>query len=216
MGVDYYGYSCVRTEPISAKYRPATTTWAREDQEDFEREIAALKPEERALALMLNGVGRDASGGYVYPVEFERNDALTEAFYKEYEDKEDFIGVCWEKNRIYFRTADTKLAEAGRSYSGYADFYHVLARLHGGQAHHLPYMPPSTDAAPEHGFVEAEQCMNCLRGLDKVRDTFVLPSWTPDQADGDENTEMHADSWFFRDFYRVMYNGANGGVVRIS
>lgn len=225
MGVDFYGYSCVRTEPIPAKYRPKTKLWSKEAQEEFERDIKWLSQDEQALVLALKGISRDLAGRYVYPLEIEFDDALVDEFHTEYGAKEDYIGVCWQKNRIYFKTPETKEGAAGRSYSGYGDFRNTLTRLYKVPAHLMPYLPPSTDSAPEHGFVDAEQCMSCLKGLDQVRDKFVARDWLPDPEKFGINTDhrfedktddLHEDSWFFREFYSTMYVGANGGVVLVS
>lgn len=226
MGVDYYGYSNVRIEPIPAEFRPRIARWSAEKQAEFEHKYEATDHDVRPLILAMNGISRDHTGKFVYPIEVKHDaEDAADAFYAKYCDEPNFIGVCWQKNRMYWKTEDTKKGCADRSYSGFGDFRALLHKLYNLPAHLAPYIPPSTDCAPEHGYIDTEQCMSCLRGLDKVRDTFVPKEWTPDPEKYGINTDhrfthtsddIHQDSWFFREFYCVMTLGAEGGVVLVS
>ena len=226
MGVDFTGYSCVRTEPIHAKYRAKISRMSPEAQEDFTKDLLTLRRDEMALCMALNGVSRDAATGQlVFPEKIEIAEETQNAFYAEYEKNPDFLAVSWHKNKVYLKTADTKEASADRSYSGYGDFKQTLKELWKLPASAMHYLPPSTDCAPEYGIAETDQALSCLRGLNTVRAHFVAPDWVPDLVKYGMSTDhrfdekepcIHADSWFFKEFYCVMSVAADGGIVRIS
>ena len=181
--------------------------------------------DERLLSLTLMGA-QLTPDGLIMPDELEISPELQDEFYNTIGKEEDFITACWLTNTIYRRTSDTKVGSAGRTYSGYADFCRILKTLN---ILPLPYLPPSTDTAPENGFVSTDKCIICLQGLNQVRDHFVSRSWQPD-ADKygnstdhrfddtltDKKDNIHEDSWFFREFYSMMALGTESGFVRIS
>ena len=220
MGVDYYGYSCVRSEPIPAAYRPIISEWSAEEKAEFKAKYGAAPADVRPLLLAINGVSRDSRGGFVFPQRIETADTDEKAPFRA---DPNFLEVLWDRNIVYYKTAETVEGTAGRSYSGYGDFRKLVDSL----AEDKFYMPPSTDTAPENGFLTTTDCINCLRGLNTVRKHFVSDVWVPDPAKyGNDCAHRFADagaddvntehSWFFREFYSVIHLGANGGFVRIS
>jgi hypothetical protein len=222
MGVDFYGYSFVRTEPLPKKFRGE-----KRDPAELEAErrklMASIRadPEVASLVLVLSGASIGTDGRLIMPDTPVVSDELREEFYTTIGNEPDFLGVDWDTGIIWRSTEETKIASAGRSYSGYGDFRQCLRDLNGGRP--LLYMPPSTDTAPENGYVSADRCRLCLEGLDRLRAHFVPADWkpNPEGGDGDGDTvddkdELHADSWFFRQFYTTMWIGAQSGMVRIS
>jgi hypothetical protein len=225
MGVDFHGYSRIRTEPIPNKYRASNKAISDYERREFEKEFHQLHPDLKGIVLSINGISYGSEGHLIYPSIPELSEQLQDELYEIYEKQEDFITVCWNTNTIYRRTPDTKECVAGRSYSGYGDFIDILKKLNEGP---LPYIPPSIDSAPENGLVSSDKCWTCLQTLNKLRHHFVSDSWQPDYTkyinypktvedlDDDKADDIHEHSWFFRDFYTVISLGADGGFVRIS
>ncbi len=225
MGVDFYSYSNVRTEPIPSRFRATKKSITNEKRKDILKDLLSMSRDERILSLTLMGA-QLTSEGLIIPDELELPHEIQDEFYKTIGIEPDFLDVCWNTNTIYRSTPETKSGSASRSYSGYGDFYrdvNILNKLP------LPYMPPSTDMAPENGFVNTEKCILCLQGLNMVRDHYVAPDWKPDAEKYGESTDhrfddslvdkkdnIHDDSWFFREFYSMMALGAESGFVRIS
>lgn len=217
MGVDFYSYSYVRTEPVPVRFRAERKTMSDDARREFEKELSALARDEQALVLCLRGMSRDAEGRLIIPDEVTLSEELRNEFYETIGMEDDFLHVEWETNTIWRRTADTKMAEAGRSYSGYGDFFRDVRKFYGTRSEF--YMPPSTDTAPENGIVSTERCLQCLRTLEAVRWNYVSDAWVPHtdvpEESGPDN--RHTDSWFFREFYTAVALAANGsGVLRIS
>lgn len=224
MGVDFYSYSNVRIEPIPSRFRATKKPISNEKRKDILKDLFNLSHDERTLVLTMIGAQLTADG-LIMPDELEISPELQDEFYNTIGKEDDFITVCWETNTIYRRTADTKVGSAGRTYSGYADFCRDLKTLNKLP---LPYLPPSTDIAPENGIVSTDKCVLCLQGLNQVRDHFVSSDWKPDadkygNSDAhrfdntlvDKTDNIHDDSWFFREFYSMMALGAESGFVRI-
>jgi hypothetical protein len=225
MGVDFYSYSNVRTEPIPSRFRATKKSITNEKRKDILKDLLSMSRDERILSLTLMGA-QLTSEGLIIPDELELPHEIQDEFYKTIGIEPDFLDVCWNTNTIYRSTPETKSGSASRSYSGYGDFYrdvNILNKLP------LPYMPPSTDMAPENGFVNTEKCILCLQGLNMVRDHYVAPDWKPDAEKFGESTDhrfddslvdkkdnIHDDSWFFREFYSMMALGAESGFIRIA
>jgi hypothetical protein len=225
MGVDFIGYSNVRTEPIPSRFRATKKSITNEKRKGILKDLLSMSRDERILSLTLMGA-QLTSEGLIIPDELELPHEIQDEFYKTIGIEPDFLDVCWNTNTIYRSTPETKSGSASRSYSGYGDFYrdvNILNKLP------LPYMPPSTDMAPENGFVNTEKCILCLQGLNMVRDHYVAPDWKPDaekygnSSDHrfddslvDKKDNIHEDSWFFREFYSMMVLGAESGFVKIS
>lgn len=227
MGVDFYGYSRVKAEPVPERFRAKRVPASAEKRRDLENRLRLAPYDVRCLILTLSGTSVGPEGQLIIPDDIEISEELRDEFYAMYRENKDFINVCWDTNIMYFKTADSKPGSAGRSYSGYGDFCTLLTKLNGGRP--LSYMPPSTDTAPENGFVSAEKCLQCLQGLDLVRHHFVSAGFTADGGKYGESCDhrfkedlvpkeddIHGDSWFFREFYSLMTLGADGGIVRIS
>lgn len=187
---------------------------------EFEKELSALARDEQALVMCLRGMSRDTEGRLIVPDEVSLSEELRNEFYETIGADDDFLHVDWATNIIWRSTADTKTANAGRSYSGYGDFFRDIRKFYGARGEF--YMPPSTDTAPENGIVSTERCLQCLRTLEAVRWNYVSDAWKPAVSDsvvpeegGPDN--RHADSWFFREFYTAVALAARGsGVLRIS
>jgi hypothetical protein len=225
MGVDFYSYSNVRTEPIPSRFRATKKSITNEKRKDILKDLLSMSRDERILSLTLMGA-QLTSEGLIIPDELELPHEIQDEFYKTIGIEPDFLDVCWNTNTIYRSTPETKSGSASRSYSGYGDFYrdvNILNKLP------LPYMPPSTDMAPENGFVNTEKCILCLQGLNMVRDHYVAPDWKPDAEKFGESTDhrfddsltdkkdnIHDDSWFFREFYSMMALGAESGFIIIA
>lgn len=225
MGVDFYSYSNVRTEPIPSRFRATIKPVSNERRKEMLKELLNTPHEMRSLVLTMTGA-KLTSEGLIVPDELELSSEIQDEFYNTIGKEPDFLAVCWNTNTIYRSTAETKRGSAGRSYSGYGDFCRDLTILNKLP---LPYMPPSTDTAPENGYVNTEKCILCLQGLNMVRDHYVSPDWKPDAEKYGESTDhrfddslidkkdnIHNDSWFFREFYSMMALGAESGFVRIS
>jgi hypothetical protein len=223
MGVDFHGYSRVKSEPVPEKYRATRKTISEIEKQKFKERLLWVAPEYYSLILAENGISQEPNGELIFPSIIEHSPELQNEFYEIYEKQNDFIMVNWNTNTIYRRTPDTKECLAERSYSGYGDFIEILKKLNKGP---MPYMPPSTDAAPESGLVTPDKCLMCLQGLDKLRNYFVSESWEPDHIKYNNHThaievidepdnDIHQDSWFFSEFYTVMTLGADTGIVRI-
>jgi hypothetical protein len=218
MGVDFYAYSYVRIEPVPARFRAERKSMTHDARREFEKELSALTRDEQALVLCLRGMSRDAEGRLIVPDEVILSEELRNKFYETIGSEDDFLHVEWETNTIWRSTADTKMATAGRSYSGYSDFFRGVRTFYGDKSEF--YMPPSTDTAPENGLVSTERCIQCLRTLEAVRENYVSYAWFPDcgvppREGGSDN--RRDDSWFFREFYTAVELAANGsGVLRIS
>lgn len=225
MGVDFFSYSNVRTEPIPSRFRATKKPTTNEKRKDILKDLFNLSHDERTLVLTMMGA-QLTPDGLIVPDELEISPELQDEFYNTIGKEEDFITVCWDTNIIYRSTPETKTGTAGRTYSGYADFCRTLKSLNKLP---LPYLPPSTDIAPENGIVSTDKCVLCLQGLNQVRDHFVSSDWKPD-ADKygnsdihrfnteieDKENNIHDDSWFFREFYSMMALGADSGFVRIA
>jgi hypothetical protein len=223
MGVDFYGYSNVRTEPVPNEFRALKTPLLPEERADIEESIRSAQPGLRELLMSTIGASYAPDGALIICDKVEISEETTEKLYNLYENNEDFLDVCWYTNTIYFATPYTMKASTGRSYSGYDDFCRELTRLNGGKP--LAYMPPSTDSAPECGFVSTDKCILCLQGLNSVRKFFVSDSWLPDMKAHVTHLDdmivppvaaIHDDSWFFREFYSAVSAGADSGYLTIS
>jgi hypothetical protein len=225
MGVDFFSYSNVRTEPIPRRFRATMKPVSNEQRKKMLKELLEAPREMRSLILTMSGaqVGPE---GLIVPDELDLSPEVRDEFYYTIGKEPDYLDVCWNTNTIYRKTPDTKRGTAGRSYSGYADFCRTLKELNKLP---LPYLPPSTDTAPENGYVNTEKCILCLQGLNMIRDHFVSPEWQPDaekygnsdehrfdESLTDKKDNIHEDSWFFREFYSLMALGAESGFVRIS
>lgn len=217
MGVDFYAYSYVRTEPVPARFRAERKVMSDSDRLKFERELVRLSREEQALVMCINGMSRDADGRLIVPEETTLSDELRTEFYNTIAAEDNFLHVDWATNTIWRTTEDTKFADAGRTYSGYGEFFKGVREFYGARSDF--YMPPSTDSAPENGLVNTERCQQCLRTLDVVRRNYVSDAWKPEadvSVPEEEEEGPHADSWFFRQFYTAVALAANGsGVLRI-
>lgn len=213
MGVDFYSYSNVRTEPIPSRFRATKKSVSNEQRQNILKDLLNIPQDQRDFVLAMMGA-QLGPNGLVIPDEISISHELQDEFYKTIGDEDDFIAVCWETNIIYRSTPETKRGSAGRSYSGYGDFRRELAKLNKLP---MPYMPPDTDVAPECGFVSTDKCILCLQGLNQVRDHFVSPEWKPDpdNSSDDKKDNIHEDSWFFREFYSTIALGAEAGIVRI-
>ena len=225
MGVDFYSYSNVRTEPIPSRFRATKKIVSNEKRKDILKDLLNMSRDECALVMTMLGA-QISTDGFIIPDEIELSPELQNEFYETIGREDDFLDVCWNTNTIYRRTPDTKTATAGRTYSGYADFCRDLKTLNKLP---LPYLPPSTDTAPENGYVSTDKCILCLQGLNMIRDHFVSPEWQPDSEKygnscdhrfddslTDKKDNIHSDSWFFREFYSMMALGAESGFVRIA
>ena len=225
MGVDFYSYSNVRTEPIPSRFRATIKPVTNERRKEMLKELLATPREMRSLVLTITGaqLGPD---GLIVPDELDLPREVQDEFYETIGKEPDFLDVCWNTNTIYRSTPETKRGTAGRTYSGYGDFCRDLTILNKLP---LPYLPPSTDTAPENGYVSTEKCLLCLQGLNMVRDHYVAPDWKPDAEKYGESTDhrfddsltdkkdnIHDDSWFFREFYSMMALGAESGFVKIA
>jgi hypothetical protein len=225
MGVDFISYSNIRTEPIPSRFRATKKPISNEKRKELLKELLSIPREMRGLVLTMSGaqLGPD---GLIMPDELELSSEIRDEFYNTIAKEDDYLDVCWETNIIYRSTPETKRGCADRTYSGYADFCRELNNLNKLP---LPYLPPSTDSAPENGFVSTDKCVLCLQGLNQVRDHYVSPDWKPD-ADKygnssdhrfddtlvDKADNIHEDSWFFREFYSMMALGTESGYVRIA
>lgn len=225
MGVDFFSFSNVRTEPIPSRFRATVKPISNEQRKDMLKKIIEAPSDIRALFLAMSGA-QIGSNGLIVPDELEISSELENEFYYTIGKEPDFLDVCWNTNTIYRSTPETKHGTAGRTYSGYADFCRDLNTLNKLP---LPYLPPSTDTAPENGYVNTEKCILCLQGLNMIRDHYVAPDWKPDaekygNSDAhrfdnsltDKKDNIHDDSWFFREFYSMMALGAESGFVRIA
>lgn len=223
MGVDFYSYSNARTEPVPSRFRATKKVISNEQRINILRDLLNMSHDERALSMALIGA-QLTPDSVLIPDELSHE--LRDEFYETIGKEDDFIDVCWETNTIYRRTSDTKLGCAGRSYGGYEDFCRDLKILNKIA---MPYMPSSTDTAPEYGFVSTEKCLLCLQGLNKIRDHYVSSDWIPDAEKYgnswdhrfndtlvDSTDNIHEDSWFFREFYSMISLGAESGFVRIA
>jgi hypothetical protein len=217
MGVDFLGYSYVRSEPIPTKYRSIKKSYALKEAERkyLEDEITKAPAYMRDLILAMTGVSIGTDGNYIMTEYCKISDELSEEFYSTIGSQTDFIGVCWQTNTIWQTTDLTRKTSCGRSYSGYSDFCDFLKDLNNGQF----YLPPCTDRAPECGFLTPERCNLCIQGLDRIRHHFVSNAWIPDYVSPKEvlpEDDLHDDSWFFREFYSTLSLGSESGVVLIS
>jgi hypothetical protein len=117
-------------------------------------------------------------------------------------------------DQCIWSTKESQHLQTSRSYSGYSEFWEEVKE-------HVPdiYLPLTMDSV-----IPSDLCQRVIDGLDKVRHHFVLDTWKPlDILDGDRIDEDlydcdHRDDhdWFFREFYRVFYLGAQSGVVVVS
>jgi len=212
MGVDFNGFSNVRSEPIPSRFRATRKPVSNEQREKILKDIVSAAPEMRGLIMTLLGVQATVNG-VIIPDEISISSELHDEFYDTIGQEEDFLAVSWDTNTIYRSTPDTKSGSTGRSYSGYSEFCKNLNALNKIP---LPYLPPSTDVAPENGFVNTEKCILCLQGLNIVRDHFVSPEWKGDYPIDDSLLKKDDDSEFFCEFYSLMALGAESGFVKIS
>jgi hypothetical protein len=226
MGVDYYSYSNVRTEPIPSRFRPTKKVVNNNKQQnELFKQISEIPPELKPFILGMMGA-QLGPNGLIIPDEIDILPEVRDEFYNTIGKEPDYIDVCWNTNIIYRSTPETKLGCASRSYSGYGEFCRDLDILN---KHPMPYMPPDTDVAPEYGFISTDKCILCLQGLNQIRNHYVSPEWRPDPEKYgnssehrfnddsiDKKDDIHGDSWFFREFYSMMMLGAESGFVRIS
>lgn len=225
MGVDFTGYSRVKSDPVPDRFRTKRKPVSEEDTKRFETKLLETPHDLRAFVMVMSGASYSQNGKVILPDVIEIAQELKDELYEIMEKEEDYICISWETNTIYRRTPETKQGSAGRSYSGYGDFRKVLFELNGGR---LPYMPPDTNVAPENGIVSTERCITCLQGLERLKHHFVSPSFVADPekygiscdhrfSDKDVPAEdnINPDSWFFREFYSMMSVASDGGIVVI-
>ena len=180
MGVDFYGYSRVRTEPIPNEFRTTRQKLSQEERADIEKSIKEAKPGLKTILLNMLGASYASDGSLIIPDKVESDTDTADKFYEIYENEDDFLGVCWDTNTVYFKTSDTKISSTGISYSGYGNFRKELTKLNEGKP--LQYMPPDIDIGPEYGFVSSDKCNMCLQGLNNVRKFFVSDDWIPSEV----------------------------------
>lgn len=215
MGVSFRGISYVRAEPLPAKYRVKRQPVSEKERAALTQQLALAPAILRGVILSAHGASYDEAGNLILPDRMEIDIKLRAKFYEQAEEKKDYITVVWETNTAYYKTGDSCRAGAGGGYGTYADFCRELYRVAGSR---LPYMPPSTDSAPEYGVVNTEKCLMCLQGLESVRRHFVEDDWIPDPTveydveEGDKNEY----TWLFRKFYTMMSVASQGGIVCIS
>jgi hypothetical protein len=224
MGVDFTGYSNVKTEPLPSRFKPVINKQSEKDILEFEKELQKTPKEYRSLIMSIAGASYGVDGRIILPYEVKVPDEMCDEFYNTIGKEPDFIAVCWDTMTIYRRTPETRSGTSGRSYSGYGDFCRELKFLNNGP---LQYIPPDTDVAPEYGFISTDKCLTCIQALDKIRHQLVSDSWQPDpekycdcnnaryEEDFPKDDDRNQESWFFREFYTVMSLGAESGFVRI-
>lgn len=208
MGVDFTGVSELRSEPLPARFRPERKPARSSDITALEREIAA-HPECASLILTLSGGYLDEDGGVVIPDSVEPSYGVAAEFERTIGAEKDFFAVDWEGSRIWRTTEASVQTSVGRNYAGYAKFKKFLYQLNDNKPF---YMPSDTDSGPERGIVSAERCVECLAGLDRVRHHFVADAWKPGMGG---TVSLHTESWFFCEFYTVMWRGSQSGAVLI-
>jgi len=206
MGIDFIGYSRVKTEPVPERLRAKINP------------ISKIAIKDLNLDTM-NLVGGDAEGMiFVSPEnEYEISQELQQEFYETIGAEEDFITVDWCTNIIYRKTAGSKICRTGRSYSGYFDFCNEI-----DQQNQLVYMPQLD------GILSTHSCIECLQGLETVKKHFVSDEFVADPEKYGNSWDhrfnnnlvpakenIHNDSWFFREFYSMMSVAADGGIVKI-
>jgi hypothetical protein len=215
MGVDFTGYSHVKTEPVPKKFRSKLLKKTEQEISEIKNLIKNSSPEQLAI-IALFGISYGISYNNLnITYSFEISDELKEEFYKTIGKEPDFIYVDWHTNIIYRKTEDTQITVCGRSYSGYNDFRNLLLSLSTGHF----YMPPDNDYGPENGIVSTDRCIDCLGGLDRVKTYLVSESFDgnceqPDSIIKDCDN-IHEESCFFREFYCMMTVASQGGIVLI-
>lgn len=224
MGVDFTAYSHVVSRPLPVAYQSKKTgRTVALDAHALTRELirkgASFADAAGVvdLKLCMLGIGRHADGSLVFPEEIEMpSDSLVDEFYAKYESDPDFICADWHLNIMYFKTAATQCAEAGRSYSGYGDFIDDLVRYNKNKP--LSYVPPSTDSAPEHGIVDSARMQTFLSELDKLRHHYVTDDWDGASCEP-AFIRQPDDAWhghFFVNMYRCAEVAAQNGILVIS
>lgn len=205
MGVDFHGYSNVRTEPLPDRFRRVRKAPASEAA--VKDRYKGLDPGMAVLARAIFGDPEDDK--------YECNKKAEEEFYKTIGTKKDFLAVCWHTNTIWLSTKETKHEHASASYGTYADFHRLVLSFYKSHDIMRPYMPPDTDLTNEHGIVSATNCRTCIKTLDWVRGHFVPSKWS---AFGPyDESELEKNEWgsFFAQFYKTVARGAESGVLLV-
>jgi hypothetical protein len=217
MGVDFFAISRVVAKPVPEEYRVQRKPAGAAEIRQMERDLLAASPDVRALLMTLTGA---SFNGYslVLPDKLSRGKQQDE-FEKLCEADPDFVTVNWHTNTVYYKTAESKECDCGRSYSGYGEFCQELEALNGRP---LAYMPPSTDTAPENGLVSADRASLCLAGLQALRHHFVADDWDPamekpvDYDCARREGDRHEESFFFRRFYACVALAADSGILQVG
>ena len=204
MGVDFHGYSNIRSELLPERFRRVYKHKSDTERKKAAERFRGLDPSMAILARAIFGDPEDNT--------YECNEAAEEEFYATIGAQKDFLTVCWDTNTIWFFTKETETAGACASYGSYAEFRTSVLRKYTGMG--TAYMPPDTDMTMEHGIVSAVNCLTCVKTLDAVREHFVPADWAP--FTGTDNSALEGDyAWLFACLYESVARGAESGVLLV-
>jgi hypothetical protein len=197
MGVDFVSYSNVIVKPIPEQYR------AKKIKQEFNpSKLATIEEEFKPFYLMLNGIGfNNKTQQYVTPDKIEIGDIQTQYEEQLLENNDDFICLNFYNDKLYYKSEETNVISAGRSYSGYGDFIEVCGKILGRK---LKYILPSTDCAPENGIATNEDNIKNL-----YDDLTIIKNYHIKKLDEEDHL------WFFNEFYELVKNATNNGLIYI-
>jgi len=214
MGVDFQGTSRLRTTPLPAKWYRKPVPATRAEIEDLRQVFLNTPADIRCLIMVTHGASWGPDGQLILPPKIVISSEEREAAHEELAAADpEFYTICWETNTVYYKTKESKTSSCYHSYWCYDEFLQDLWKHNNGQRF---YMPPSTDTAPENGFLSADRAQLALDGMNRVRHHYVSPDWHPGAEEDDENTRNTKEwSLAFKRLYTCLYLASECGLLTI-
>ena len=199
MGVDFTSISNVIIKPIPEKYRAKKTQI---DKTEIVNKLSTLPSHMVSLFMALNGVSIDGTNEVCAPDELEISDEACK-WSNELNKNESLLTIDWYNNKIYYSSEESKTISTGRSYAGYGDFIEYCNKFT-----KFRYTLPSTNTAPENGNLTDDNKVKILfEDLNKIKSILV------GKNNNVPNFENH--NWFFEEFYEMVKNARNNGIIQI-
>lgn len=199
MGVDFTSFSNVIIKPIPLKYRPKKIKKNPMEIQDKIKIISSLPDNMKMLYMMINNMSINENKEITAQNELKISPEA-ELWNKKLEEDKDFIRIDWNNNKIYYESEDTNVESTGRSYSGYSDFIDYCQNYI-----NFRYILPSCDSAPDNGLItDKNKIKMFLEDLEKLKPIF-------DKLDNDFDNHK----WFFDEFYKMVENALDNGIITI-
>lgn len=194
MGVDFISYSNVIVKPIPIKYRAKKI---KNFSDNLLEKINNLPNNMKSLYMVMNGISIN-NDMEIYIQDKLEISKESEEWLENVEKDNKFIQIDWYNNKIYYESEDSIKESTGRSYSGYSDFINYCQKII-----NFRYILPSTDSAPENGILDDKNKIKILiEDLNKLKSIFEK-----------ENDDYH--KWFYDEFYKMVVNALDNGIIII-